>query len=224
MRERSPVKSYTSMRMFVVAAVLTATLSFSAASAPEDKPPAEIYSPSHRFSVRILQSALPGSDPDNGFFTIAIRHDGRYLGKYPTIGFLLDAFWSPDEKYVAVDNRRSNSGDYLWVFRLKDGRAVRMPADAVPHQPDEAYEKYAKDLVQRVGQKFPELTYGTFRKLFTFAKGWTSSGDLLVKTNFAFENLPDDQVAILLQTFRVADDKLVSVDEKVDKAAWPPKT
>lgn len=218
------MKSYTNVRVFALAAALTTTLSSSAATAAEDTPPAEIYSPHHRYSVRILQSALPGSDPDNGFFTIGIRHDGRYVAKYPTIGFLLDAFWSPDEKYVAVDNRRSNSGDYLWVFRLKDGRAVRMPADAVPGQPDEAYEKYAKDLVQRVAQKFPELTYGTFRKLFTFAKGWTSSGDLLVKTNFAFENLPGDQVAILLQTFRVAGDKLVLVDEKVDKAPWPPKT
>jgi hypothetical protein len=212
------------MRVFVLAGALTATLFSSAATAAEDTPPAEIYSPNHRFSVRILQSALPGSDPDNGFFTIGIRHDRRYLAKYPTIGFLLDAFWSPDEKYVAVDNRRSNSGDYLWVFRLKEGRAVRMPADAVPRQPDQAYEKYAKDLVQRVTQKFPELTYGSFRKLFTFAKGWTSSGDLLVKTNFAFENLPDDQVAILLQTFRVAGDKLLLVDEQVDKAPWPPKT
>ena len=49
-------------------------------------------------------------------------------------------------------------------------------------------------------------------------------GDLVVKTNFAFRNLPDDQIAILLQTFRVADDKLVLIDEKAEKAPWPPKT
>ena len=211
------------MRLFVLAAVVIATFSSSAAGAAEDTPPKEIYSPDHRYSVRILESALPGSNPDNGFFTIGIRNGQKYLAKYPTIGFLLDAFWSPDKKYVAVDNRRSNSGDYLWVFRLKDGHAVRMPADAVPRQPDEAYEKYAKDLVQRVTQKFPELTYDSFRKLFTFAKGWTDSGDLLVKTNFAFENLPEDQVVIVLQTFKVTGDKLVLLDQKVDKAPWPPK-
>ena len=196
----------------------------SAAIAAEDQAPQELYSPDHRYSVRIPNSALPGADPDDGFFTIAVRRDEQYMAKYPTIGFLLDAFWSPDEKYVAVDNRRANSGDYLWVFRLGDGRAIRMPVDAVPGHSEDAYEKYVENLTQRISRKFPELTSGEFRKLFTFAKGWTNSGDLVVKTNFAFRNFPDDQIAILWQTFRVADDKLVLIDEKADKAPWPPKT
>ena len=196
----------------------------SAAIAAQDQPPQELYSPNHGYSVRILSSALPGADPYDGFFTIAVCRDEQYMAKYPTVGFLLDAFWSPDEKYVAVDNRRSNSGDYLWVFRLGDGRAIRMPVDAVPGHPEDAYEKYVENLTRRIGRKFPELTSGEFRKLFTFAKGWTNSGDLVVKTNFAFRNLPDDQIAILLETFRVADDKLVLIDEKADKAPWPPKT
>ncbi len=183
-----------------------------------------MYSSDPRYSVRILHSALPGADPNEGFFTIAVRNGQQYIAKYPTMGFLLDAFWSPDGKYVAVDNRRGNSGDYLWVFRLSDGRAIRRPVDAAPAHPEDAYEKYVDDLVQRVTKKFPELTSGELRKLFTFAKGWTNSGDLLVKTNFAFQNLPEDQIAILLQTFKVADDKLVSIDEKPDKAPWPPKT
>jgi hypothetical protein len=105
---------------------------FSAAIAAEDQPPQELYSPNHRYSVRILSSALPGADRYDGFFTIAVCRDEQYMAKYPTVGFLLDAFWSPDKKYVAVDNRRANSGDYLWMFRLRDGRAIRMPVDAVP--------------------------------------------------------------------------------------------
>jgi len=96
--------------------------------------------------------------------------------------------------------------------------------DAVPGHPEDAYEKYADDLVQRVTRKFPELTQGEFRKLFTFAKGWTDSGDLIVKTNFAFRNLPEGRIAILLQTFKVADDKLILIEEKANKAPWPPKT
>src|SRR5437588_2084811 len=108
------------------------------------------------------------------------------------MGFLLDAFWRPDGRYVTVDIRRANSGDYLWVFRLSDGRAIRMPVDAIPDHPEDAYEKYVEDLIQRIIRKFPELNSGGFGKLFTFAKGWTNSGDLVVKTNFAFRNLPDD--------------------------------
>jgi len=109
------------------------------------------------------------------------------------------------------------------VFRLRDGRAIRMPVDTVPGHPEDAYEKYVENLTQRIGRKFPELTSGEFRKLFTFAKGWTNSGALVVKTNFAFRNLPDNQIGILLQTFRVADDKLVLIDEKADKAAMVTK-
>jgi hypothetical protein len=212
------------LRASVLVTIALAALLSSAAIAAEDKPHEELYSGDQRYSVRILHSALPGADPYDGFFTIAVRSGQQYIAKYPTIGFLIDAFWSRDGKYVAVDNRRANSGDYLWVFRLSDGHAIRMPVDAVPAHPEDAYEKYAQDLVHRVTRTFPELTYGEFSKLFTFAKGWTESGDLLVKTNFAFRNLPQNQVAILLQTFRIAGDKLVLIEEKADKAPWPPKT
>jgi hypothetical protein len=211
-------------RAVVLAFVALSASLFLAPIAAEDNPPKELYSPDHHYSVRMLETALPGSDPDDGFSTIAVRSGDRYLAKYPTMGFLIDAFWRSDRKYVAVDNRRANSGDYLWVFRLADGHAVRVPIDAIPSHPDDAYEKYAEELVQHISKRFPELTFGEFRKLFTFAKGWTESGDLIVKTNFAFRNLPENQVAILLQTFKIADDKLVLIDEKVDKAPWPPKT
>jgi len=202
---------------------LSASLSL-APIAAADNPPDELYSPDHRYSITILHSALTGADPYDGFFTIAVRSGQQDIAKYPTMGFLIDAFWSPNGKYVAVDNRRANSGDYLWVFRLSDGRTIRTPVDAVPGHPEDAYEKYADDLVQRVTRKFPELIHGEFRKLFTFAKGWTDPGDLIVKTNFAFRNLPEGRIAILLQTFKVADDKLVLIDEKADKVPWPPKT
>ena len=212
------------MRSSVFTAVAVAAFVSSAATTAEDDPPEELYSPDQRYSVKILHSALPGADHYDGFFTIAVRSGEQYIAKYPTIGFLIDAFWSADGKCVAVDNRRANSGDYLWVFRLSDGRAIKMPVDAAPGHPEDAYEKYTADLVKRVARKFPELTYDEFRKLFTFAKGWTDSGDLIVKTNFAFRNLPEDQIAILLQTFKITDDKLVLIDEKADKAPWPPKT
>jgi hypothetical protein len=217
-----PVRSMPRSITFGSIALLTCLSS--AVIAAENDPPEELYSADKRYSVRILHSVLPGADPYDGFFTIAVRSGQQYIAKYPTIGFLLDAFWSPNGKYVAVDNRRANSGDYLWVFRLSDGRALRMPVDAVLGHPEDAYEKFAEDLVQRVTRKLPELTCDEFRKLFTFGKGWTESGDLLIKTNFAFRNLPGDQVAILLQTFKIADDKLVLIDDKADKAPWPPKT
>jgi hypothetical protein len=199
----------------------TALLS-SAAIAAEDKLPEELYSSDQRFSVSILHNALPGADPYDGFFTIAVRSGQQYIAKYPTMGYLIDAFWSPDGKYVAVDNRRANSGDYLWVFCLSDGHAIRMPVDAAPGHSDDVYEKYAEDMVQRVTRKFPELTYHEFTKLFTFAHAWTKSGELEVKTNLGFRNLPD-HIAFLLETYKIADDKLILINERTEKAPWPPK-
>lgn len=181
----------------------------------EDEPPREIESPNHQYSVRMLDHALPGYGPDRDFFTIAVRHGNRDVAKYPTEGYLLEAFWSPDGKYVAVDNRRANSGDYLWVFRLSDGFALKTPVDA-PHPRSEDIRAN----VDRVMARYPEL--GDFRKLFVFAHGWTKSGELQVKTNLAFGTL-DKAIGVVLETYRIEKNNLVLVDRKIGKEPWPPK-
>ena len=201
------------LQIFIAFAILALAVN----SIAQEKPPEELFSPDKRYSVTILHSALPGSDPYNGFFTIAVRNGKQDLGSYPTQGYLIDAFWSPDGKYVAVDNRRGNSGDYLWVFSLRDGSAIKMPIDAGPKRPTEYYEKNARETIARVTAVYPELTYDQFNKLFTLAQGWTKSGELQVKTNMKFRNL-ENEIAVLWETYRVEQDKLVLVDHKVQKA------
>ena len=137
-------------RLCISVAIALTILPLVRGIAAGEEPPEELYSPDHRYSISILHSTSPGSDPNDAFFTIAVRSGDRYISKYPTEGYLIDAFWSPDGKYVAVDNRRANSGDYLWVFRLKDGRAIKMPVDAGTKHPAEHYEKYAEQAVKRV--------------------------------------------------------------------------
>src|SRR5947199_4361119 len=170
------------MRLTVSLLIIALGVSIAQCAMREDDPPDELFSPDKRYSVKMLHTALPGSGP-YGFFTLTVRAGDRVLSEFPTIGYLIDAFWSPDGKYVAVDNRRGNSGDYLWVFRLRDGRAIRMPVDALPDHGEGAYGKYVEDLVGRVSRKFHELTYGEVPKLCTFANGWTGAGQVLVKTN-----------------------------------------
>jgi hypothetical protein len=201
------------MRISIALAILAPAVN----SIAQEKPPEELYSPDKRYSVTILHSALPGSDPYNGFFTMAVRSGKQDLAKHPTQGYLIDAFWSPDGKYVAVDNRRGNSGDYLWVFSLRDGSAIKMPIEAGPKRPTEYYERILRDIVARVTAVYPELTYDQFNKLFTLAQGWTKSGELQVKTNMKFRNL-ENEIAVLWETYRVEQDKLVLVDHKVQKA------
>jgi hypothetical protein len=205
----------------ILTAIGLAALAPAGNSFAQEKPPEELYSPDQRYSVRILHSALPGSDPYDGFFTIAVRSGKQYVAKYRTEGYLIDAFWSPDGRYVTVDNRRANSGDYLWVFRLPDGRSIKMPVDAQPQHADDVYEKYAEEVVHRVTAVYPELTYDQFRKLFVFAHRWTKTGELQVKTNLAFRNL-ENAIAVVWETYKIENDKLVLVDRKIEKSPWPP--
>jgi hypothetical protein len=203
-------------------AIALTILVLARAIAAVEEPPEELYSRDQRYSVRILHSTLPGSNPDDASVTIAMRSGDRYISKYPTEGYLIDAFWSPDGKYVAVDNRRANSGDYLWVFQLRDGRAIKMPVDAGTKHPAEYYENYAEQAVKRVTAVYPERRYEEFNKLFTFAPAWTKSGELQVKTNLGFRNLPN-QIAVIWETHKISNNKLVLIDERIEKAPWPPK-
>jgi hypothetical protein len=189
----------------------------------ESQPPRELFSPDGRHSVKMIETALPGSDPDGGFLTLSVRAGERVLSQFPTEGYLIDAFWSPDGRYVAVDNRRANSGDYLWVFSLGDGRAIKKPVDAGPQGKAEpnAYEHLVKSLLGRVTERFPALNATHFLKLFVFAHGWTKSSELQVKTNLGFDNLKHQIVAIW-ETYQIKNDKLILQKVKIQELPWPP--
>jgi len=208
------------MRLTVSLLIIALGVSIAQCAMREDDPPDELFSPDKRYSVKMLHTALPGSGP-YGFFTLTVRAGDRVLSEFPTIGYLIDAFWSPDGRYVAVDNRRGNSGDYLWVFSLTDGHAIKKPVDAAPDHFAEDYKRFAHAMVKHVTVVFPELTNREFNKLFTFAMGWSASGDLQVKTNIDFRNLPDQIVAVS-NTYKIVNNKLVLLNEKIEKAPWPP--
>ena len=181
----------------------------------QQSPPSELKSPDHHHALKMLHSALPGSDPDDGFFTIAVYAGQHCLSKFPTEGYLENAFWSTDGKYVAVNNRRANSGDYLWVFRLADGCAIKKPVDADPHQ-ENAYEQFERRLIAPVTAVDPTLTFDTLRKDFTVSTGWIKNDDLAVANDVEFNNL-EKQVVQVLETYRVDGNKLKLVDRIIKR-------
>ncbi len=128
-----------------------------------------------------------------------------------------------DGRYVAVDNRHANSGDYLWVFSLSDGRTIKKPVDTGPQgkaEPD-AYERLVKSLLDPVTERFPALNATHFLKLFVFAHGWTKSSELQVKTYLGFDNL-EHQIVAICETYQIKDDKLILRNMKIQKLPWPP--
>ena len=101
------------------------------ASPANDGPPAQIASPNGTALVRILHQAMPGTDGVTDFFTLEVLRGGKVVARMPTEGYLISCYWSPDGRLVAVNNRRGNSGDYLWVFALSDGACLKKADDAL---------------------------------------------------------------------------------------------
>jgi hypothetical protein len=112
---------------------------------------------------------MPGADSLNEF-TLIVSSKGRTLIKVPTFGYLISAHWSPDEKYVAVNNRRGNAGDYLWLFDLRSGKAVKQPDDKKGGE----WEKAAAEAVHK---ELPSANEDTLRRDWVTAQGW--EGDQL---------------------------------------------
>jgi hypothetical protein len=91
-------------------------------------------SPDKKFSVTIQpESESEGSDAYaiRSSSAVVISKDGKPIAKCPTYGYLQNVFWSSTGEYVAINNRRADSGDYLWVFSLPSGECIKQPDDLV---------------------------------------------------------------------------------------------
>jgi len=170
----------------------------------DDVPPDQLFSPDKNFSVKMLPTPMPGVDADTYSDTLVVMAKDKVLSKQATMGYLLRAFWTADNNYVAVDNRRGNSGDYLWVFSLKNGHALRVPDDNA-----------IQPFVDRVVKKFPECASHDFFKRLTEATSWKSPTELLVKTNISFEKI--DSFFVITDTYKVEGAHLVLEADSIEK-------
>ena len=188
-------------------------------------PPSRVCSSDSKYCVRMKPT--PGH-PDE--CTLSVSASGKVLATFPTMGYLLDVFFSPDNAYVAINNRRANSGDYLWVISLRDGKAIKMPDDA-------AGEAGKKDLGTIAGDHWsdqsrpdviaqcPTCTSDDLRHSFLFSTGWTSSGELKVVEELEFSSswIAVNNLCRLNETgLSVADEKVIKLDHPSDvvKRAW----
>jgi hypothetical protein len=142
-----------------------------ALKAQEWKPPRHVNSPNGRFSVEI-QDTKP--DQKSNDELLIIRAGDKELARQMTLGYLLDVFWDDTGKYVAINNRRANAGDYLWVFSLSDGKCIKQP-DSPQLTP---LSKLALDAFQRLDRR---ATDDKLEKIWVKAKGWWGSDKLLVR-------------------------------------------
>ena len=130
----------------------------------QSEPPKRISSPDGKYAVEIVEKALPGSDSLDQF-TLIVSGNGKTLAEVPTFGYLIAAHWSSDGKYVAVNNRRGNAGDYVWVFDLNSGKVLKQPDD----KNGEDWEKAAADAVHK---ELPSANEDTLVRDWVTAQGW----------------------------------------------------
>src|SRR5207249_4302295 len=108
------------------------------------------------------------------FYTLVLSTNRKPLTKVATYGYISTVQWSPDGSYVAVNNRRGNSGDYIWVFHLPDGEVLKRPGDNY----GESWQKSADAAFEKA---FPVAANGdNFIRNWVTAAGWKGGRLLFV--------------------------------------------
>ena len=99
------------------------------------------------FAVDVIDGIAPGG---GGFEdrSLVLRQGNAEIGRFPTFGYVLNFYASPDQRFVAVNNRRGNSGDYLWIIGT-DGRVLKRPEDELGQR----IEREAVERANRVAQQ-----------------------------------------------------------------------
>jgi hypothetical protein len=191
----------------------------------ESGPPSRVCSNDNKYCVSMVATA---GHPDE--CTLRVLAGGKKLAEFPTMGYLLNVFFSPNNAYVAINNRRANSGDYLWVISLRDGKAIKTPDDVAEDTGKTELGKIAGDhwsdqSSTGVIALCPTCTSDDLRHSFLFSTGWTSSGELNITEEFEFSKgwIAVNNVCRLDETgLSVADEKVVKKEHPSDvvKRAW----
>jgi len=134
---------------------------------------------------------------------------------------------------VAINNRRANAGDYLWVISLRDGEPLKVPEDI-------ATELGKKELGQISGDHFPpdqampevtalcpDCTPDNLNHPFLFSRDWKSSDELNVVEEFHFfgrgmygPRAPGVWIAVN-KICRITGKRLSLVKQSVEKETGP---
>lgn len=92
---------------------------------------------------------------------------------------------------MAINNRRANAGDYLWVISLANGQAIKMPDDVAEDLGKKqagliAGDHWSDQSNPEIIALCPTCTTDDLRHSFVASNGWTNSGELKVAEEFEF--------------------------------------
>ncbi len=86
-------------------------------------------------------------------------------------------FFAIATETLAAQHTVPSDGDYLWVFSLRDGKAVRHPDDRLGDP---------KVFLPRITRRFPACTEGALFRYYLIGTGWQAPNELKVRTDVRF--------------------------------------
>jgi len=168
-----------------------------------------LVSPSEEYSVQVSQSGGAHTFSENLF----ILHHGAIVAHYPFEGELVSAYWSPSEKYLAINNHSGTSGWWLWIVRLKDGHLVRAGQKSAAADYDR-YSDYqclpdlfdSVEARRKIGAVYSGYSSDQMRLGYTtIGYGWQKGDLLLVHHRLVFDRMVsgDGSIIQVLEKFKV---------------------
>ena len=147
-----------------------------------EEPPEKFISPDGKIEARIVQKAMPGTDGVTNFFTLEVLVAGKVIKQVPTEGYLMSVHPSPDGKSLAINNRRGNQGDYLWVVSLSDGSLLKRADDPLG-------ARWLGTALAEIEDQTKDASADNLSRSWITAQGWSKSGDLLVSIRVQYRGL-----------------------------------
>lgn len=135
----------------------------------------EIDSPDRQFLIKIVDEKMAKADPIMGDMTLVVSKGNHVIFRAPTTGYLIDALWNRDGNFVAINNRRGNSGDYVWIVSLLSGKALKKPDDGTFSVP-----------LKTIAKECARCTEGSFDRDLMMAKAWRSVNEVEIETRWRF--------------------------------------
>ncbi|MDQ6911681.1 MAG: hypothetical protein M3128_02270 [Verrucomicrobiota bacterium] len=136
-------------------------------------PPAKLESPNRDYVIEMRNNEDASASDDNNR-QLVITRNGKQIASQKTFGYLSgDAFWNDSGTLVAINNRRGNSGDYVWIFSLPDGKCLKAADSAQFHFVEEAADQAFRNLDKRAVAK-------DLDKEWIYAGEWVGDGKTLL--------------------------------------------
>ena len=111
------------MRSPLLVSMFFMSISFSLLCA-RDREVVTVQSPDRMHTIKLSPYTGERRQLDIEDQTLFINKGDRNLSSFPFSGQLVSVYWSPDERYVAIDNHYGHRAWKTWIISLADGALI----------------------------------------------------------------------------------------------------